>query len=641
MPRLAHGAVVPLATVEVATAFLAADNPEAAAVLQAALRDDLRNFDFLFPDLQNDPANLLPEVSPKTRDDLVALGRTMRDRFDPTQPGDSEIPAAYTYLGQFIDHDITLEATSSGPGQTAGDLGPLFAPGVAPLPVQTIRKVLRNVRKATLDLDSVYGKPAPPDSNNARKMKLGTVVPLGGRPPHVVDDFHDVPRQGRSTNHEDDRAAEIGDPRNDENLIVAQLHVAFLRAHNALVDQGKSFNQASRILRQHYQHLVLHDFLPRVADPAIVNTVIQNGPQHYDPPEGQFFLPLEYAVAAYRFGHTMVRNGYTFNLNFPAARLHELFTFTALSGQIGDFDTLPDIWIIEWQNFVDLGNGNSHDKARRFDTKLVEPGLFQLQDTFGGTLDPEDPTIPDVEKDKRRLAVRNLLRGYLLRMPTGQALAGALGLTPLTASQIEAAAGSPEQVAALQAGGFSSRTPLWYYILAEAQHGGGQHLGPVGSTIVAEVLVGLAQRSKQSILTDPNWTGPTLPSAQPGTFELADLLRFAGVLDVQTGVSCQYTVVAGDSLSGIAQRLYGDESQWPRIFNANRDQIDNPDEIFPGQVLRIPATDQYTVVAGDTLGGIAQQFYGDQTQWSRIFEANRDQLSNPNLIFPGQVLCIP
>ena len=201
---------------------------------------------------------------------------------------------------------------------------------------------------------------------------------------------------------------------------------------------------------------MLHDFLPRVADPTIVNTVIQNGPQHYDPPEGQFFLPLEYAVAAYRFGHTMVRNRYTFNLNFPAATLHELFTFTALSGQLGDFDTLPEFWIIEWQNLVDLGNGTHHDKARRFDTKLVEPGLFQLQDTFGVTLDPADPTIPDVEKDKRRLAVRNLLRGYLLRMPTGQALAGALGLTPLTASEVEAAASSPEQVAALQAGGFSA-----------------------------------------------------------------------------------------------------------------------------------------------------------------------------------------
>ena len=116
----------------------------------------------------------------------------------------------------------------------------------------------------------------------------------------------------------------------------------------------------------------------------------------------------------------------------------------------------------------------------------------------------------------------------------------------------------------------------------------GQRLGPVGSTIVAEVLIGLARRSENSILTDPNWTGPTLPSAAPGTFTLTDLLRFAGVLDVTTGVTCQYTVVAGDMLRRIAQRFYGDENQWPRIFEAIRDQVSDPDLIFPEQVLCIP-----------------------------------------------------
>jgi hypothetical protein len=126
----------------------------------------------------------------------------------------------------------------------------------------------------------------------------------------------------------------------------------------------------------------------------------------------------------------------------------------------------------------------------RIDTKLVEPGLFKLQNMEGKA--PED-SAADIEKDKARLAVRNLLRGYLLRIPTGQAVAQALGLTSLTASQIEAAAASPEQVAELQSGGFTDRTSLWYYILAEAAHGGGQRLGPVGSTIVAEVLIGLAR----------------------------------------------------------------------------------------------------------------------------------------------------
>jgi hypothetical protein len=557
--RLLHGRVIELAPVEVANAFLAADNPEAAAVVAAALRDDLRNFDFLFPNLQNDPANLLPEASPDTRDALVELGRTMLDIFDPAQPGDSDIPAAYTYFGQFIDHDITLEASSSGLGQGAGNLTDLFARGVAPLSVQTIREVLLNLRTASLDLDNVYGPPAQRDATNSAKMRLGKVTPVSSTAPGCTpspsdgqfcrpelapgqpkDDANDLPREAKSTVLERDRAAIIGDPRNDENLIVAQLHVAFLRAHNALVDQGKNFNQARRILRQHYQHLVLHDFLPRVADPAIVNTVIQNGPQFYDPPPGQFFLPLEYSVAAYRFGHTMVRNRYNHNVNFPGATLLQLFLFTALSGQLapipqpappgGGLDTLPDNWIIQWENFVEAGGGVTPTKTRRLDTKLAEPGLFRLQDQTGGSPDPTDPTIPDIEKDKARLAVRNLLRGYLLRMPTGQAVAGALGLTPLTAAEIEAAAGSAEQVAALQAGGFSDRTPLWYYVLAEAEHGGGQHLGPVGSTIVAEVLVGLAQRSKNSILNAPSWTGPTLPSATAGTFELADLLRFAGEL---------------------------------------------------------------------------------------------------------------
>jgi nucleoid-associated protein YgaU len=377
--------------------------------------------------------------------------------------------------------------------------------------------------------------------------------------------------------------------------------------------------------------------LRRVADETIVDNILTNGNKVFNPDDANFFTPLEFAFVAFRFGHTMIRERYRFNINFSPATLGELFTFTAFSGQIGgeiapEFPTLPDNWIIEWENIIDLGDGSTPQMTRALDTKLVEPGLIQLR-KIDGTILPGD---------QARLAVRNLLRGYLLRMPTGQAVAKKLNLTPMTGAEIEAAATSPEQVAALQGGGFSERTPLWYYLLAEAvHHQGGNKLGPVGSTIVAEVLIGMAHRSTDSILKDPAWSGPTLPSAAPGTFTLTDLLRFAGVLDVTTGVTCQYTVVAGDTLSGIAQRFYGDESQWPRIFQANQDQIDNPDLIFPGQVLRIPATAQYTVVAGDTLGGIAQQFYGDESQWPRIFQANQDQIDNPDLIFPGQVLCIP
>ena len=157
---------------------------------------------------------------------------------------------------------------------------------------------------------------------------------------------------------------------------MAQLHLAFLKAHNQLVAQGRTFEQARRLLRQHYQHLVIHDFLKRSADPAIVDRILQHGNRVYDALAEPFFLPLEFTVAAYRFGHTMVRDTYDFNLNFSPAPLGLLFTFTALSGELGDFDTLPDNWIIQWERFV--GPGGGRNKARRIDTKLAN-GLFHLQ----------------------------------------------------------------------------------------------------------------------------------------------------------------------------------------------------------------------------------------------------------------------
>jgi hypothetical protein len=494
-----------LQTARDSLAARAADIPLAFAVAQPL---DTRRFDFLFLELQEDPSNLLP-VAGKTRDDLVDLGKSMSTVFG----GDSDIPAAYTYFGQFVDHDITFE-TSSAPGSQ------LVAPDLTPLPLDRIRQETQNLRSGALDLDSVYGLPAP---RRGAKMRLGEVAQSGARPPGK-DDFNDLPREGRSVDVVHDRAALIGDPRNDENLIIAQLHLAFLRAHNELVDQGNTFRSARRTLRQHYQHIVLHDFLKKIADPQIVDDTIEQN-RVYDPAEDDFFMPLEFSVAAYRLGHSMVRGNYNFNVNFQPATLDQLFTFTALSGQLGEFDMLPELWIIEWDNFVDAGE--PFTRARRIDTKLVDP-LEHLRMVTG----EEEAGLT------RRLAVRNLLRGYLLRMPTGQAVARALkeqlqevrDIPVLGPNRIREGAASEEQVQALEDGGFLERTPLWYYILAEAAElGGGQRLGPVGSTIIAEVLVGLVRRSSNSILRTQNWQ-PTLPSDQPGTFTLTNLLRLAGVL---------------------------------------------------------------------------------------------------------------
>ena len=149
-----------------------------------------------------------------------------------------------------VCHDITFETSSFTTAK-------LLAPNLAPLPVARIRDDLKNLRTASLELDSLYGPPAPRDPANHDRMLIGKVTRLNGtapplkRPPGKGDD-NDLPREPRNADALRDRAARIGDPRNDENLIVAQLHLAFLKAHNRLVDQGRGFEEARRLVRQHY-----------------------------------------------------------------------------------------------------------------------------------------------------------------------------------------------------------------------------------------------------------------------------------------------------------------------------------------------------------------------------------------------------
>jgi nucleoid-associated protein YgaU len=627
MPRVGHGSSATPEQLAQAHAALAERAGEVDLGFAVAAPATLQDFDFLFPELQDDPDKLLPR-SATTVKRLKELGRTMVDPGAAT--GDGTVPAIYTYFGQFVDHDITFETSSF---QTAD----LLAPGLAPLPVARIRDELKNLRTASLELDSLYGPPAPRDPANHAKLLVGKVTRLNGtqvplkRPPGKGDD-NDLPRDPRNADPLRDRAARIGDPRNDENLIVAQLHLAFLKAHNRLVDQGRSFEEARRLVRQHYQHIVLHDFLKRVADPAIVDRVIARN-RFYDALAEPFFLPLEFTVAGFRFGHTMVRDTYDFNLNFNPASLGLLFTFTALSGELGDFDTLPDNWIIQWERFVAPGGGRN--KARRFDTKLAD-GLFNLQTVTGEVEQPADAA---------NLAVRNLLRGYGLRMPTGQALAKRLGLPALTADELEAAAASTRQAKVLRDSGFLQRTPLWYYLLAEARHHGGQRLGPVGGTLVAEVLVGLVRRSEDSILRSPGWV-PSLPAAKPGRFDLADLLRFAKV--VGGGAAPRtYKVKKGDTLSGIAAKQLGKADRWPEIFVLNRAKIRHRDRLTLGQVLTLPGATPIKprpeldkVRKGDTLSGIAAKKLGDANRWPEIARLNRDIVPDPDEILPGQVLVI-
>jgi len=512
MPRAYHGRTPSLTQLTSAANRIAKVNKDVSFPYDVAVSQDATPFDYMFPELQQ-PEMLLPDLvagangrrAIDIRRALLNLGATMGES-EQYSPPDSLIPSAYTYFGQFLDHDITLETKSDG-------LANLSDPDLEPLPLETVRADIRNGRSPEIDLDNVYYRPAP---RVYSKMVLGPVSPVGpGARPAGKDDHNDLPRRPRNPDDlQEDRSAMIGDKRNDENLIVAQLHVAFLRAHNAIVDIGNTFDDAQRLLRKHYQWIIIKDFLPRICDPGIVSETLIHGNRFFLPARDNLFMPLEFSVAAYRFGHSMIRNQYHYNMNFRAAGLADLFSLTAFSGRLREAATLPENWIIQWENFIDAGA----NRARPIDTALSEE-LFDLR-AFGG------PAPIEV-----RLPVRNLLRGYLLRMPTGQAVADALGVTPMTAQEIEdiAASVSDEQLEAVLAGGFSARTPLWYYILAEAAAEPSGRLGPVGSTIVAEVLIGLIRGGKDSILRERDWR-PTLGKT-PGRFELRDLLSLAEVLN--------------------------------------------------------------------------------------------------------------
>src|SRR5262245_31420742 len=204
--RIPHGQELSLEKLSAAEKSLKVMNRE--IPLPFSIEEARENrFDYLFPNLQEDDATLLPE-SPQTRTQLIELGITMRDKGGTSNP-DSATPSAYTYFGQFVDHEITLEAKSD-------TLFKLGDPNLGPLPREIIKSQIRNSRSPFLDLDSVYGKPAVRDGE---KMLLGRVSPNPVRPPGK-DDLNDVPRLGPSSNRESDRAALIGDARNDENLIV-------------------------------------------------------------------------------------------------------------------------------------------------------------------------------------------------------------------------------------------------------------------------------------------------------------------------------------------------------------------------------------------------------------------------------------
>ena len=470
-------------------------------------------FGKLFPEL---PAFRPPD------DLLTQLGVAMSEA---PSAGDSIIPAGFTYLGQFIDHDLTNDPTVGFP----------FINNVS---------ALRDARTPAFDLDSLYGlgperQPElydPGFGPGQARMAIGSTSPVPsaagtGLPDLPTSMPNDLPRNA-------DKTAIIGDSRNDENLVVAQTHLAFLKFHNAVIatlpQNDDAFQEARRLVTWHYQWIALNDFLPRITDDTVVMEVRENGPQFFkfdrDPYNGEPFMPVEFSAGAYRLGHSMIRDRYNYNRAFnfggpPAitgATLDLLFAFTGKGGMPSPLQGavnsgIPSNWIIDWRRFHEVEGPASPllNLTRAIDTKIALT-LFRL------------PIPSVVAASPNQLPVRNLLRGSRLGLASAQDIAKAIGVVVLRPDQIANGSDGP----VLTAAGFDQTTPLWYYILKEAEIlGQGNHLGPLGSHIVAEVFYGLMLGDPNSFKRrQPDWK-PTLPAEVPGTFTMADLLRFVNDID--------------------------------------------------------------------------------------------------------------
>ncbi len=376
---------------------------------------------------------------------------------------DANVEAGWPFFGQYIAHDLTADRS--------------------PLRAHADVAVLRNMRSPRANLEALYGG-----------------GPLGSPylyqredPAKLLEDDGDLPRNQEGL-------ALIGDPRNDVHVFVSQMQVAFIAAHNRLVDRLREdgageqslFDEARRALTWHYQWVIVAEFLPGLTGSGLVEELLDSGPRYYRPRD-EPFIPLEFADAAYRYGHSQVRQLYRIQENGPRRPVFpDLIGF----GPIGERR-------VDWTMLFDLPGRPPAERAKPIDGQLPR-SLIELPQAITGA----------VEEDAyRSLAARDLERGQGTGLPSGESVARLIDAQVLTRDEV-----------GIAAFGWKGETPLWLYILREAAvQQGGERLGDVGSRIVAEVLIGILSADPESYLSlDPAWT-PTLPS-HSDRFGLRDLL---------------------------------------------------------------------------------------------------------------------
>ena len=487
------------------------------------------SFNYLFPEAARSRPCLLPQTQ-TTLDGLRDLGAKMADTGpsgSSSDPLDSQIPAAFTYLGQFIDHDLTARTDREGPVTSIGNGEP-----IVPIDPDLVVCTLRNGRRSQFDLDSLFGDgPGLAGSVNAHKSQsLSQVLYTDDLKMRVFDENARLDLPGReeekATNGDTSFPALVADMRNDENINVSQLHAAFLKFYNKVYDAQSGTNaakylRARQLTRWAYQYIVVHDYMMTVCDVDVVNDTIVNGPRFYGDMAGRSgaFMPLEFSVAGFRFAHSMIRPSYTLNATSGAL---DLLDILGTNGNAANFDAtdhqLVPQRVISWDRYV----GNTAQKARKIDTKIAHD-LFTLPFRSQG-----DPVLAN-------LARSNLFRGYSLSIPTGQAICDGFGVQWLSPSVI--LDGEDAAIAeVVERAYFHHRTPLWYYVLREATvQQNGERLGEIGSRLVAETMIGSLKQDPNSYLNNLN--DPAVktngidvkPGAGGRIRRLIDLLRFAEV----------------------------------------------------------------------------------------------------------------
>lgn len=385
-------------------------------------------------------------------DQLNALAQKTNEvtHFQPAagaQPTDEmpDFPAGYNYFGQFIDHDTTLD-------DRPNDL-------TTPVPPAG----LTNARTATLDLDSLYTGDSRAYEADGR-FKLGAPLTAAESDHGARDLFRDAAGQ-----------AIIGDPRNDENKVVASFHSIMTRFHNKVYDvirrsnptwtNQQVFDATKQQVTYYYQWAVLTDFLPKIVGSSELAQVVSRGAagwttnlKFYDSCNGT--MPVEFSGASYRFGHSLVRNDY--EINEKHADLPVFTADAAPAKSLIGFGPSPSDFAIDWKYFLKLPErtGTTPQDAYQFDNSLV-PALRLIPGPAAGN----QSTI---------LATRNLLRGQQLGLPSGQDVARAMGVTPLPDSKI---------------------------------------------------LVGLLKADPASVLNNPGWTPDLRATGTAGKFTISDIVR--------------------------------------------------------------------------------------------------------------------